>query len=511
MFSWSGDSAANLNSQDPEGFSNPLRLPGQDGILGLFEPQSPFTIQAASAATTILPEKQTSFLAYGVNTDGKSFFNPILKIRKGARVTARLRNGLAQNTIVHWHGLILDQANDGIPLEAIAPAATYQYDYMVRNRASTYWYHPHPMPGTAEQVYRGLASFFLVEDEDELRLRKALDLQLGKTDIPILIQDKRFDDMGNVMYNPSVGERFMGIMGDTILVNLTVKPFLEVTPRIYRFRLLNGSNARIYRFAFMQGSNKQGFHIIGVDGGFLAQPAPASELFLAPGERADILLDLSDSAEGDELYLKSLAFDPMDNEGMSGSTGMQSATSMGMGNTGLADGAEFYILKLQVGSGPRGQRSIPSMLSTITPINLSSATVRPVTLSTNPMAMQWYINEDQYDPTQAPIEVPRNSVEIWEIVNEMQSMPHPMHIHGFQFQVLERVNSPAQVATLAGANGLLPTDTGWKDTILVWPGETVRIVLDFRHPFQGDQEYVFHCHNLEHEERGMMVNYKVIS
>jgi blue copper oxidase len=210
----------------------------------------------------------------------------------------------------------VNEANDGLPFQAIAPGATHPDDFAVRNRAGTYWYHPHPLGATAPQVYGGLASFLLVEDEDELRLRKALDLELGKTDLPLLLQDRRFDQSGNLTYDPTDAERFMGIMGDTILVNLTVKPVLEVAARIYRFRLLNGSNARIYRLAFMRGTAKVGFQIIGVDGGLLAQPAPATELFLGPAERADVLLDLSGSPQGDELYLKSLAFDPMDNEQM---------------------------------------------------------------------------------------------------------------------------------------------------------------------------------------------------
>jgi len=109
-----------------------------------------------------------------------------------------------------------------------------------------------------------------------------------------------------------------------------------------------------------------------------------------------------------------------------------------------------------------------------------------------------------------PIEVKRNTVEIWEIRNAEHSMPHPMHIHGFQFQVQARQNSPAQVRALASyGNGRTVSDLGWKDTVLVWPGETVRIAIDFSHDFGGNQTYVFHCHNLEHEDGGMMVNFRV--
>lgn len=498
----------NLDPRDPRGFHNPLLLPGDRGILGVFEPQTPFTIQATVGSAAILPGKKSALLAYAVNAGRKTFINPILRVRQGARLTARLSNQLSEETIIHWHGLLVDGQNDGVPTDAIESGQQYQYDFTVRNRAGTYWYHPHPFERTSAQAYYGQASFFLVEDDDELRLRRALDLRLGQTEIPIVIQDKLFDDAGNLMYEPTDDEWFMGFLGDTILANLTVKPVLNVAPRIYRFRLLNGSNARIYRLAFMGGTVQTPFHIIGADGGLLAQPLPATEVFLAPGERVDVLLDLGRCRPGDQLFLKSLAFDPMDNEEMT--DGMTTDPAMG-----LANGEEFYILKLNVGRQMmyHGRHSsIPSELSTITPIDLSGAVTRPIVLSagTEPeTAMQWFINGWRYNPAEVPLQVQRNTVEIWEIMNEMDSMPHPMHIHGFQFQVLERLGSPPQVAMLAGANGLLPTDTGWKDTILTWPGETVRIVIDFTHPFAGEQNYVFHCHNLEHEDMGMMINYRV--
>jgi blue copper oxidase len=110
-------------------------------------------------------------------------------------------------------------------------------------------------------------------------------------------------------------------------------------------------------------------------------------------------------------------------------------------------------------------------------------------------------------------EVKRGSVEVWSISNPAIGMPHPMHMHGFSFQVLDRTNSPKQVADLSRfgkfGKGRIATDLGWKDTVLVWPGEIVRIAIDFSHDFVGDQIYLFHCHNLEHEDGGMMINFRV--
>jgi suppressor of ftsI/bilirubin oxidase len=139
--------------------------------------------------------------------------------------------------------------------------------------------------------------------------------------------------------------------------------------------------------------------------------------------------------------------------------------------------------------------------------------VRPVTLSATTEAGQtrWLINGLTYEPDEFPIVVQRGAKEIWEIRNDERSMPHPMHLHGFRFRVLEKRNSPGQVAdTAVDKKGRTATDLGWKDTVLVWPGETVRIAIEFSHDFEGEQLSLFHCHILEHEDAGMMINYKVV-
>ena len=123
---------------------------------------------------------------------------------------------------------------------------------------------------------------------------------------------------------------------------------------------------------------------------------------------------------------------------------------------------------------------------------------------------RWRINDRVYDMDATPIVVARAAIETWLIRNYHSSMPHAMHLHGFEFRVLERETSPDQFAPLAvDQRGRLATDLGWKDTVLVWPGESVRIAIDFRHPFAGEQIYLFHCHNLEHEDGGMMLRVKV--
>ena len=179
----------------------------------------------------------------------------------------------------------------------------------------------------------------------------------------------------------------------------------------------------------------------------------------------------------------------------------------------MGDGDEFYVLRMAVKDRVTLGGSVPEFLSTVPPVNTRGAAVRPVTLSAVTQAGQtrWLIDGLAYEPREYPIVVQSGATEIWEIRNEERSMPHPMHLHGFRFRVLERRNSPGQVTAMAvDEQGRAVTDLGWKDTVLVWPGETVSIAIEFSHDFEGEQLYLFHCHILEHEDAGMMINYKVV-
>lgn len=483
-------------------FGAKLFIPGAGGPFGVLEPAGVLELTAERGMFPLPGGKTTPFLWYRARQQGADYLNPILKVKTGARLSVRLKNALGEGTIIHWHGLHLPGVMDGHPRDTIGPGGEYRYEFTVANRGGTYWYHTHAHHLTAKQAYSGLASFFIVEDDDELALREALDLQLGVTDLPLVIQDKRLNRAGELVYNPSGMERMMGFLGGTVLANLTPTPFTEIATRIYRFRILNGSNARIYKLAFAKDGRPLPYHVIGTDGGLLDKPYAVTEAFLAPGERLDVLLDAGGLAVGDAVYLRSLAFDPLHAEGMMG--GMMGAMMGGMGAS-LPDGESFDIMKLVVTQRAEAAGRMPARLSRVQPIDLRGATVREVTLE---MAhMRWLINGQSYQVDAFPIQVRRNTVEIWEIRNARHSMPHPMHMHGFQFQVLSRQDSPAQVRSLGGhGSGRTASDLGWKDTVLVWPGETVRLAVDFSHDFGDDQVYVFHCHNLEHEDSDMMVN-----
>jgi blue copper oxidase len=522
---------ASLDPTNLNNFTNPLRLPGEEGLMGVLDASNASAgFTAHKVSVEILPGKGAELLAYHAERDGKTYVNPTIRVKKGKELSAEFTNDLGEETTVHWHGLHVDWRMDGHPFRPVAPGATYHYSFPVQDRGGTYWYHPHPHGRTAIQTYSGLAGLVLVEDEDERKLTEALDLRFGETDIPLLIQDKVLDEGGNVVYVP-------GVMRKVILINLTPSPYLEVGTRIYRFRVLNGSNARTYRLAFTKAGEDEllPYQVIGTDGGLLDRPREVSEVFLSPAERMDVLLDLSGFEVGEEIVLKSLPFDPMHREhetkmgaGMEHTehmehTGHSDHTShMDMGHhhhmdhhvspAQLSDGSAFYLLKLVVGEKTAYSRSVPETLSRLPQLDLGGAASRPITVSmtTDDRGMQWLINGKSHTMDEFPIVVQRGAKEVWEIYNHEKSMPHPMHIHGFQFRVLERVGTPEQVAHLVvGERGRLVTDLGLKDTVLVWPGETVKWLIDFSHGFEGEQLYMFHCHILEHET-AMMINLKVV-
>jgi len=504
------DSVQYFNPVEKTGFTNKLNVPSDNGLLGFLDVTAPVKMKIAEQMLEIIPGKKTPLLAYVVEQDGKIFINPIIRVKKDSVFSLLLQNTMKEKTIIHWHGLKADSKNDGLPQYAIKSDTTYQYNFKISNEAGTFWYHPHPHGFTSKQAYLGLASMFIVNDTYSDALEEALKLKPGITDIPLVIQDKRFDKEGHLVYNPNRMEWFMGYYGDNILVNLTLKPYLEVGSRLYRFRILNASNARIYRLAFEKGTETFPFQIIAGDGGFLDKPYAAKELFMGAGERAEVLLDLSKEAKGTEIFLKSLAFDAMENE--MGGGGMMSKMMDYMSGSSIQNGGAFNVMRLVVTEKVSADVKIPEKLADLPSLNakdIKDTKVRKIAITQQ--NMQWLLNGKIYDMNEFPVEVKKGTKEIWEMTNANFSMPHPMHIHGFLFRVLDRKNSPPQVSQSAlDKNGLTVMDMGYKDTVLVWPGETVRVLIDFTHNFAGAQDYVAHCHILEHEDAGMMFNYRVL-
>jgi suppressor of ftsI/bilirubin oxidase len=501
--------------------SRPLFVPTADGRFGRLAPEgAPLTMRASALAGAADPWTQ----GFMIEHRGARFINPTLVLKRGERVRIDFENALQEPTIVHWHGLAVDTRNDGAAVPPVSPGGRYSYAFEVRDRGALYWYHPHPHGLTAGQAYRGMFGLIEVEDEDERVLRAALELVPGKSEIPLILQDRR-----GAEYAAAEPDRIHGWFGDEIHVNGAVCPYLEVASRVYRFRVLNASNARTYRLGLRGPDGKpMAFTLIGTDAGLLSAPLRCDEAFLATAERLDILVDLSDAAVGDTVLLETRAFDPMhmemaapvaaiDHAAMGHGAPPAADTRTGaatdhaaMGHGGsLAEGVPRTLLQLRVRERIAYRATIPQRLSSIVPIDTTRATERPLRLGF--AKGRWRINDRVFAMGETPIEVKRDTIETWLIRNYFTSMPHAMHLHGFHFQVLERQTSPDQIGALkVDDRGRLATDLGWKDTVLVWPGESVKVAIDFTMPFAGEQTYMFHCHNLEHEDGGMMLGVKVV-
>ncbi|HEX2839108.1 MAG TPA: multicopper oxidase domain-containing protein [Phycisphaerales bacterium] len=425
----------------------------------------------------------------GILTPGPSYLGPTFTVQRGQQLHVRMVNNLDQETITHWHGLDVPSVADGHPRDVVPPGAAYHYSFRVLNRAGTYWYHPHPDMLTGSQVAKGLAGLFIVQDAEEQRLA----LPRGVYDIPLVIQDRRFNASNQFVYQ--TGPLF-GFLGTSVLVNGQENYVHQCAQRVYRMRVLNGSNSRIYKLAFSDGTP---LVVIGSDGGLLTRPVTKPYIMLSPGERVELWVDLRGKAIGSEIKLRSLAFNPL----------------LGT-NAPLPAGAAFDIctFRMQFGGnetlvGPPKFLSPVPLLNAAEAVNLNEPRVWNVMFDIG--MGHFLINGAMYDVNSVlPNEIVRaGDLEIVEFNNPYiagLSMPHPMHIHGRQFQVLERnILDPAALESYAGVrDGFL--DEGWKDTFILWPGEQVRILVRWS-DYAG--LFVYHCHNLEHEDMHMMRNFRI--
>ncbi len=430
-----------------------------------------------------------------------SYLGPTIRARTGHRVALDFTNRLPEESIVHWHGLHVPEDADGHPRFAVRRGGKYHYEFDVLNRAGMYWYHPHPHGRTGPQVYNGLAGLFLVSDEEE----DALGLPSGEYDVPVVIQDRTFDTNNSLLYLRGMGggggTMFMGMLGDQILVNGKPDATLDVEARPYRLRLLNGSNSRIYKLVWEDGAR---FTVIGTDGGLLRKPVKRDYITLAPAERVEIWVDFAERGVGAQTKLISQEF-------MNGQFGMP-------GGGGFPQGTAFDIMNVRVTREGTGGNLLPAKLSSFPKLKLADAVNRrdPRRFEYSFDTGRWVINGRTFDMTAVAADevVQLDTLEVWELENTGGSgpgmgmgpmMPHPVHLHGQQFQVLDRkIDSRFATHWHEVSDGYV--DEGWKDTVLVMPGETVRILRRFD-DYTG--LYLQHCHNLEHEDMGMMRNFQV--
>ena len=420
--------------------------------------------------------------------------SPTIRMRQGETARIELVNRLPEQTILHWHGLAVPYEADGHPRWQIGPGATYVYDFRIVNRAGTYWYHPHTHMRTAAQTYMGMGGLFIVEDEDE----GSYPLPRDEYEIPLIVQDKRLGDSLSLAYGLGMGpDMMMGYLGDTAFGNGVANPTVDVRRARYRLRILNGSNARILDLGLSSG---QLMTLVGSDGGLLGAPTPVERIMLGPAERADVVVDFASRQPGERIMLRSLPFQipGMMMMGMMGRGGGRMGRGRGMmgGGGGLPQGTEMDLLELVMQEGPaESGPPLPTRFSEVPNRGDVTADTPRRTFRFNSMMMNHTINGLTFDMERVDARVRRNQTEVWTFVNESE-LPHPIHVHAGQFRVLSRSG---------GRNRLMPWETGLKDTVLTLPGEQVDVAVRFFYP----GVFLLHCHNLEHEDMGMMINYEV--
>jgi spore coat protein A len=443
-----------------------------------------YEVTARPAAAKILPGVTTAIWGYN-----GTFPGPTVEATSGRRVSFRLRNELPVPIVNHLHGGRTPPESDGYPTDLVLPVGGFtpahshdpaariaqdqrEYIYPNQQRAATLWYHDHRMDFTGPQLWRGLAGFYLIRDDEE----KQLPLPRGDKEIAMVISDRSFDADGSFLY-PSVdaslrGEMGVhpdymgGVLGDIILVNGAPWPKLEVANTKYRFRILNGSNARRYEMALDPAPpGGHPFTQIGSDGGLLATPVTHRTVRIASAERFDLVIDFSRYPVGSKVTLR--------NQADSGPLGQI---------------MQFHVTRAEADSP-----AIPPQLSTLEPPDRHSATTTRVFRFSYKRGMtSWTINGKPFDPARMDARPALGSTEIWQLETDFN---HPLHLHLVHFRVLAHSGRPGQ------------WDAGWKDTIDLGPGETANILVHFE-GYKG--RYVFHCHNLEHEDMSMMANFEVV-
>lgn len=453
-------------SADPSHPGNPVRFP----------PDWPGgSLTAAPTEIEVWPGHHVPLLAINGSVPA-----PTIRVRRGHRFAAQINNHLDEDFVLHWHGLLSPAHMDGNPRDAVGPGQSYRVNFPIRQQAGTYWYHAHTDRLTGKQAYLGLAGFFIVEDPAEQRFH----LPRGHHDLPLLIQDKRTHGEMHLAYEPEEMDIATGFLGDAVFVNNTPEAYLSVDQGLYRLRLLNGSNARVFRLGL---HDERPFHLIANDAGLLPSPIEVTTIMLAPGQRAEILVDFREHDLGEAIDLLSHPFEGGGHGGGEGGGGEEHVPPQG---------AEMPVMIFYVDRPGTGHGVIPSRLVHFHAYNSAHARrTRVFNLEVDGLVHP--INGALFDIHRTDFTIPFGALEIWEYRNHSGEL-HPMHPHGALMQVLER----------HGMEMLPPEDTGWKDTVLVHPNETVRVLIRYD-SYTG--RYVHHCHNLEHEDNGMMQNLEVLS
>ncbi len=505
------------------------------------EPDLVLRLTAAPDRLPLWPVETTSVLRFSGEVlrgrrdalrPSSAYLGPVLDLRRGERVRIHFVNRSGEPSIIHWHGMLVPEAADGHPRFAVASGAEYVYDFEVRNPAGTYLYHPHPHGRTGRQVYAGLGGLLIVREPNEA----AVGLPAGEHELAIVLQDRRIDGSNRLVYRRMMMDEMTGVLGDRVLVSGMPNAAFKVARRGYRLRVANMSNARIYKLAWSDG---RPLNVIAADNGLFSRDEGMQVrpyVVLAPFERVELLEDFGTRAPGAEVALVSRQFeDRMMSDMMNmmgggaggmmdrGGGGMMERGRGGMMGGGMMDmmrgmmgggmgggmggmmgggqGDEMHIAEFTVAREAAGPRAAPELPAASAPPREGRHELHTQLAFRH---MRGFFNGRAFDHRDMTAvaddeRLPVGQSTLWTFANDGPGMPmpHPIHIHGVRLRVLERSGAPAPADLREGL-----IDAGYKDTFLIFAGETVRVQLAPTEPGL----FMYHCHNLEHEDGGMMRN-----
>jgi spore coat protein A, manganese oxidase len=432
-----------------------------------------YEMTIVKAKQEIFSDLQTEIWGYNGVSPG-----PSIRQKLNRKSVIRFINHLGKDdenetieAVVHLHGMGSLPQYDGYAMDTIAPE--YYKDYHYDNdRAATLWYHDHMMDLTWRNVYMGELGMYIVEDEQEVELN----LPQGEYDIPLILEDKRLAPNGTLIFNDFDKEALFDRA--LTLVNGVTYPYLEVANRKYRFRLLNGAANRYYKLALSldDASLTEGevLTVIANDGGLLPKPvsltAPEESLRLAMAERYEIVIDFSKYPLGTQLYLQDFK---------------------------TIDGKTTYnpVMRFDVVRQEKDNSVIPTKLRDI--VNLDPAlSLRTRKFEYAKTDGKWTINGHSWEHHLISARPNPGDIEIWELISPLVDKRHPVHMHLVHAQILDRNGKPP-----------LEYEKGWKDVFHVGSEEIVRIIVEFPTDKQG--KYMMHCHDLQHEDNGMMGQFEL--
>jgi cuproxidase len=426
-----------------------------------------------------------------------SYLGPVVRVRSGDTIPFRVENHLDEETTLHWHGLLVPSHIDGGPHNTIGPGAVWSPEITIKQPATTTWFHPHPHGNTARQVYSGLAGLMIVSDGADRD--RGLPAAYGIDDLPIVLQDKRFNRNGEPVYEPDMMDLMHGFRGDTLLVNGAIGPVARVPAGFVRLRLLNAANARTFDLRF---ADRRPFFVIAGDGGYLAEPVEVGNLLIAPAERYEILVSFADGRRVDLVTVPDAdaGFGPgmMMQMGRSRESPRETQIFMHFQPEASLHATVAELPRhLATFAAPDVKSAIAWRTFVLNPMGMGMMAMRGMREQSGGPAQMMGINGRSFAMDRVDVTARLGTAEIWEIASTGMPMAHPFHVHGASFRILSKNGRKASAH-----------ESGWKDVVLV--EQHAELLVRFDNPAPPKMPFMYHCHILEHEDHGMMGQFAVV-